>query len=139
MWIEMSQSIPNSAVTSETTMIPDGIAAHDGSPETRSLNLPRRPSTATFPLRWPMPSQSRSALTNMAAPVAIATWSSAAPAAGRAVRRADMAVNVTLFGVTLCDVTPLGDTLDPDADDRRAGPRDRSDRPQRPLPPRARA
>ena len=55
MCSEMSQSIPNSAVTSETTMIPAGIAAQAGSPETRWLNVPSRPSSATLPLRWPEP------------------------------------------------------------------------------------
>ena len=51
----MSQSIPNRAVISETTMIPAGIAAHAGSPDTRSENRADRPSSATFPLRWPSP------------------------------------------------------------------------------------
>ena len=55
MCSEMSQSIPNSAVTSETTMIPAGIAAHAGSPDTRWLNRPSRPSSATRPERWPEP------------------------------------------------------------------------------------
>ncbi len=44
----MSQSIPNSAVTSETMMIPAGIAAHEGSPDTRWLNFPSR-STCSGP------------------------------------------------------------------------------------------
>ena len=73
MCSEMSQSIPNSAVISETTMIPAGIAAQAGRPETRCEKLPSRPSTPTFPLRWPMPSHIRTTVTNPAAPVAIAT------------------------------------------------------------------
>ena len=44
MCSEMSQSIPNSAVISETTMIPAGIAAQSGSPDTRRLKRPSRPS-----------------------------------------------------------------------------------------------
>ena len=43
MCSEMSQSIPNSAVISETTIIPAGIAAQAGSPETRWLNVPKPP------------------------------------------------------------------------------------------------
>ena len=39
----MSQSIPNSAVTSETTIMPAGTAAQSGSPDTRRLNAPSRP------------------------------------------------------------------------------------------------
>src|SRR4051794_7479059 len=112
MWIEMSQSIPKSAVISDTTIIPDGIAAHAGRPEIRSLYAPRRASTGTLPLRWPMPSHRSATVTNMAAPVAIATWPSAAPAAGLATAsKANMAANVSLSDVTLCDVTPSAVTL----------------------------
>jgi hypothetical protein len=90
MWSEMSQSIPNSAVISETTIMPAGIAAHAGSPDTRRLNPPIRPSSATRPDRWPRPSHKSSAVTTSAAPEAIATWSSAAPPAGLAASRSDM-------------------------------------------------
>jgi hypothetical protein len=86
----MSHSIPNSAVISETTMIPAGIAAHAGKPEPRSLKRPSRASTCTRPERCPSPSQSRPTVTSSAAPEAIATWSSAAPPAGLAARRANM-------------------------------------------------
>src|SRR4051794_18690826 len=106
MCSEISQSIPNSAVIRETMIIPLGIAAHAGSPETRWLNAPSRPSTSTRPLRWPMPSQSRRKVTTQAAPAAIATWSRAAPAAGFATA-IHMGRNVTPFDVTFCDVTPL--------------------------------
>ena len=90
MCSEMSQSIPNSAVISETTMIPAGIAAQAGSPETRWLNRPSRPSSATLPVRWPRPSHISTTVTPSAAADAIATWSSAAPPAGLAASMANM-------------------------------------------------
>jgi len=86
----MSHSIPNSAVTSETTISPAGIAAHAGRPETRWLKRPSRPKTPTRPERCPRPSHSNTAVTTSAAPEAIATWSSAAPPAGFAASNANM-------------------------------------------------
>src|SRR5262245_59065102 len=111
MCSEMSHIIPNSAVTSETTMIPAGIAAHAGSPDTRCENRPSRASSVTFPERCPRPSHSSTAVTVSAAPEAIATWSSAAPPAGFAASKASMPSNVSSFDVTLCDVTPTDGTL----------------------------
>ena len=61
---EMSHNIPNRAVISETTMIPEGMASHAGIPETRSEKRANRPSSATFPLRWPSPSHSSTTVTN---------------------------------------------------------------------------
>ena len=87
---EMSHSIPNSAVISETTIIPAGIAAQSGRPDTRRLKRPTRASTCTRPDRWPRPSHSNTTVTTSAAPEAIATWSSAAPPAGFAASKANM-------------------------------------------------
>jgi hypothetical protein len=84
MWTEMSQYIPNSAVSRETVATPDGKATQPGIPEVRSLWSARRCRICTRPLRWPRPRKRRAAVTIVAAVVAITIWPISAPPAGGA-------------------------------------------------------
>ena len=88
-------------------MIPAGIAAHAGSPETRWLNRPTPPEQPTLPLRWPSPSHSSTTVTNQrgARRDRDLVQRGAARGLGRRARRT-WRPNVSSFDVTLCDVTP---------------------------------
>jgi hypothetical protein len=79
---EMSQYMPNTAVSSDTDARPDGRATQPGRPETRSDRSAAQPSNFTRPLRWPMPSTNRPIVKTIAAALTPTTSVVAAPPAG---------------------------------------------------------
>jgi hypothetical protein len=78
----MSQYMPSSATCSEIVATSVGSAAQAGMPLERAARSASRPSSATRPERWPMPSTSRATVSSVAPVVAMAISASAAPPAG---------------------------------------------------------
>src|SRR5665648_401096 len=71
---EMSQYMPNSAVTSATLTIIEGRAAQPGSPVRRSAQAAALRRMSERPLRCPLASQSSAAVAMRAPLVAPITW-----------------------------------------------------------------
>src|SRR5919202_6659995 len=82
MWIEMSQYIPNTAISRLTAMNALGNDAQPASPVLRSATAASLPTHSILPLRWAVMIQSRIAVATIAPSVAPMTWPIAAPPAG---------------------------------------------------------
>jgi hypothetical protein len=79
---EMSQYMPNTAVSSEIPSIAPGSEDQPAVPVSRSAKAASLPSHVMRPERCAKQTQSRIALAMVAPAVASATWSRPAPAAG---------------------------------------------------------
>src|SRR3954451_3416107 len=81
---EMSQYIPNTAISSEPVATPTGRAAQVGRPEMRADHRAKRLSRSVRPARWAMPRVKTTVVATRAAAVAPITSPAAAPPAGLA-------------------------------------------------------
>src|SRR3954454_6734411 len=79
---EMSQYIPNTAISSETVATPTGRAAQVGRPEMRPDQAATRLRRSVRPARWAMPRVKTTVVATKAAVVAPITSPAAAPPAG---------------------------------------------------------